>query len=201
MKQILAIIVAFVALAVSAQTPQQVLDKAVAAMKGAGTSSANYTVRTKQGSMSGTIVISGSKFRILSKDVKTWYDGKIQWSYSTATGEVNITKPTADELAMTNPLAAAQAFKNKFNMWKSAGQIAGSYAIMLMPKGKSDIKKLYLYITNGTNLLNKAYFVMNDGSTMTISISNYKTKQSLPASTFTYDAKQVPAGTQVVDLR
>lgn len=199
MKRIFMMIVALLALSASAQTPQQVLDKAIAALS--GTVSAGYSIKSSQGTMSGTIVISGSKFRMLSKDVKCWYDGKTQWTYSSATQEVNVTTPTAAELSMTNPMAAAQSFKKNCNMWKAAGQIAGQYAIMLQPKGKSDISKIYLYITNGSNLLRSAHFQMKDGSRFTITLSNYKTKVSVPASTFSYEASQVPAGTQVVDLR
>ncbi len=181
-----------------AQTPQQMLDKAIAALS--GTVSANYAVKSSQGNMSGTIVINGTKFRLLSKDVKCWYDGKTQWTYSTATQEVNVTSPTASELATTNPMAAAQSFKKNYNMWKAAGQISGHYTIMLKPKSKSDIAQVYLYLSDGTNLLHYAHIKMADGTTLTITLTGYK-KSSVSASTFTYDKSQVPAGTQVVDLR
>lgn len=198
MKKILSVIMLVVAFTASAQSPQQMLDKAVAALQ--GTVSANYSVKSSQGTMNGTIVINGTKFRMLSKDIKCWYDGKTQWTYSTATQEVNITTPTASELATTNPMAAAQSFKKNFNMWKAAGQIPGHYAIMLKPKAKSDISQVYLYLSNGTNLLHNAHFKMADGNTFTITLTNYK-KAGVAASTFTYDASQVPAGTDVVDLR
>lgn len=199
MKKSFVLILMFVALLANAQTPKQMLDKAVSALK--GTVSANYSVKTPQGTMSGNIIISGNKFRMLSKDVKCWYDGKSQWTYSTATDEVNITTPTAAELSMTNPMAAAQAFKTQFNMWKATGQIPNHYAIMLKPKSKSDISQVYLYISEGTNLLHNAHFKMNDGTSFTITLTNYKTNAAASASTFTYDASLVPAGTSVVDLR
>jgi hypothetical protein len=41
---------------------------------------------------------------------------------------------------------------------------------------------------------------MSDKSVYTVKISGYKHK-ALAASTFTFDKSQVPAGTQVVDLR
>ena len=189
------------AIAVQAQTPQQMLDRAIAAMKSAGTISANYKLKSSQGSNSGTIIMAGAKYRIVSGDMKCWYDGKTQWTWSRATDEVNITTPTPDELQMTNPMAAAADFKANFNMWKSKGQIPGHYAIMMQPKKKSDIAQVYLYLANGTDLLHIAHIRMTDGSTFTLTLTGYKTKQSLPASTFTYDKSMVPAGTQVVDLR
>lgn len=200
MKRFIYIILALlVSITVNAQTPQQVLDKAIAAMK--GTVSASYSVKTLQGTMNGSIILSGSKYRILSKDVKSWYDGKTQWTYSTATQEVNITTPTAAELSTTNPMAAANSFKKNFNMWKAAVQTPNHYVIMLQPKKKSEISKIYLYISEGTNLLHNAHFKMSDGSTFTITMLNYRTNVKASAGTFTYDASQVPAGTQVVDLR
>lgn len=189
------------ALVAQAQTPQQMLDRAIAAMKSAGTISANYKLKSSQGSNSGTIIMAGAKYRIVSNDMKCWYDGKTQWTWSRATDEVNITTPTPDELQMTNPMAAAADFKANFNMWKSKGQIPGHYAIMMQPKKKSDITQVYLYLANGTDLLHIAHIRMTDGSTFTLTLTGYKTKQSLPASTFTYDKSMVPAGTQVVDLR
>lgn len=189
------------AFTMQAQTPQQVLDNAIAALRGAGTITANYKVTSSQGNNAGTIVMAGSKYRLVSKEMKCWYDGTTQWAWSQATDEVNITTPTPEDLQMTNPMAAANDFKTNFNMWKSKGQIPGHYAIMLRPKKKSNISQVYLYISNGTNLLHIAHIKMTDGSQFTLTLTGYKTKQNLPAGTFTFDKAMVPAGTQVVDLR
>ena len=189
------------AIVAQAQTPQQMLDRAIAALKSAGTVSANYKVKSPQGSSTGTIVMAGNKYRLVSKEMKCWYDGKTQWAWSPATDEVNITTPTAADLQMTNPMAAAADFKTNFNMWKSKGQIPGNYAIMLMPKKKNDIERVYLYINTTTNLLHIAHIKMRDGTALTLTLNGYKTNLKLPASTFTYDKSMVPPGTQVVDLR
>ena len=73
--------------------------------------------------------------------------------------------------------------------------------MMLRPKKKSNIDQVYLYLSNGSNLLHIAHIRMSDGSNFTLTLTGYKTNQSLPASTFTYDKTMVPAGTPVVDLR
>lgn len=190
-----------VTLVAQAQSPMQMLDKTVQALRNAGTFTAKYQLKSSQGNNSGTIVMSGTKYRLISADMKCWYDGKTQWTWSKMTEEVNITTPTAEDLQMTNPLAAADDFKKNYNMWKAKGQIPGCYAIMLQPKSKSNISKVYLYINNTTHLLQNAHIKMTDGTAFTITLTNYKTHQNLPASTFTYDKAMVPAGTQVVDLR
>jgi outer membrane lipoprotein-sorting protein len=202
MKRIfIAILTALVALVALAQTPQAMLDKCVAAINTQGGVTANYSITTGQGTSKGALSMQGNKFRIISPEAKCWYDGKTQWSWSPVTSEVNITAPTADELQMTNPIAAVQHFKTNFNMKRAKAKTAKTYAIKLTPKKKKDnIKTLWLYFDENTSLLRTARFEMSDKSVYIIKITDYKHK-SLPASTFTFDKSQVPAGTQVVDLR
>jgi outer membrane lipoprotein-sorting protein len=201
MKRIFIVFITTLAAIVAlAQTPSAILDKCVAAINAGGGVTANYTITSTQGTSNGTIAMQGSKFRIISPEAKSWFDGKTQWSWSPVTGEVNITSPTADELQMTNPLAAASHFKTNFNMKKAKAQTPKTKVIKLTPKKKDNIKTLWLYFDENTSLLRTARFEMNDKSVYTIKITNYKHK-SLPASTFTFDKSQVPAGTQVVDLR
>lgn len=201
MKKAITLILLTAVLMAQAQSPQAMLDKAVAALRSAGTVSANYQYKSAQGSNRGTIVMSGEKYRLISNDIKCWYDGKTQWTWSRMTDEVNITTPTVQDLQMTNPLAAARDFKTNFYMWKAKGQIAGHYAIMMRPRQKGDVSQIYLYINLNTNLLHQAHVKMRDGTSFTITLMGYKTHQNLPASTFTYDKSMVPAGIQVVDLR
>ena len=183
-----------------AQSPSAMLDKCVAAINAGGGVTANYNVTSSQGTSSGTISMLGNKFRITSPDAKCWFDGKTQWSWSPLTSEVNITAPTASELQLTNPLAAAAHFKANFNMKKAKAKTANTYVIKLTPKKKDNIQTLWLYFDQTTSLLRTARFEMSDKSIYTVRITGYKHK-SLPSSTFTFDKSQVPAGTQVVDLR
>lgn len=199
-RSFMAIIAAVVALFAMAQTPAAALDKCAAAINAAGGVTANYSITSPQGTSKGTIAMQGSKFRISGSDVKCWYDGKSQWSWSPVTGEVNITTPTAEELQMTNPVAAVQHFKAAFNMKKAKAKTANTLALKLTPKKKDNIKTLWLYFDTKTSLLRTARFEMSDKSVYVVHITDYKHK-ALTASTFTFDKSQVPAGTQVVDLR
>ena len=195
------LLLALAAMTAVAQTPRQMLDKAVAAIKNAGCVTASYSMKGSQGASKGNITMSGTKFFLSSSDVKCWYDGSTMWTYSTMTDEVNITTPTAADMQMSNPYAAAQDFQRNYNMWKAAGQIPGCYAIMLRPKVKAQVRQVYLYIDVKTYLLRNVHVKMSDGSYYTITLTNYKTNQSVSPSTFTFNKSMVPAGTQVVDLR
>jgi len=201
MKRVFITIMTVVAAIIAvAQTPSSMIDKCVTAINTGGGVTASYSITSNQGTSKGSIAMQGNKFRIISQDAKCWYDGKTQWSWSPLTQEVNITSPTAAELQLTNPIAAAQHFKANFNMKKAKAKTANTYAIKLTPKKKDNIKTLWLYFDEKTSLLRTARFEMNDKSVYTVKISEYKHK-SLPSSTFTFDKSQVPAGTQVVDLR
>ena len=191
-RTIIVLLTCLAAIAVMAQSPAQMLDQCVSAINASGGVTANYSISSSQGTSTGTISMQGNKFRVVSPDAKCWYDGTTQWSWSPLTGEVNITTPTAEDLQMTNPIAAVRHFKANFNMKKAKAQTSKTYAIKLTP--------LWLYFDETTSLLRTARFEMSDKSVYIIKITGYKHK-SLPASTFKFDKSQVPAGTEVVDLR
>lgn len=199
-RTIIVLLTCLAAIAVMAQSPAQMLDQCVSAINASGGVTANYSISSSQGTSTGTISMQGNKFRVVSPDAKCWYDGTTQWSWSPLTGEVNITTPTAEDLQMTNPIAAVRHFKANFNMKKAKAQTSKTYAIKLTPKKKDSIKTLWLYFDETTSLLRTARFEMSDKSVYIIKITGYKHK-SLPASTFKFDKSQVPAGTEVVDLR
>ena len=176
-----------------AQSATQIFDRTVAAYKAAGAVSANY----RAGSSHGTIVMKGNQFRILANNIKSWYDGKTQWTYSTATDEVNVTTPTAQQLVMIHPLAAAQSLKSGYKM--SVKKRGAGYVLTLKPKAKSKVVSVTLYVSK-SYVLTKAIYTTKKGSE-TLTISNYKTKVATNAATFKFNKKMVPAGTEVVDLR
>ena len=184
------------------QSATQVLDRAVAAIDHAGGITATYTITTSQGNSHGTFAMSGDRFRMLSSEMKSWFDGHDMWSYSVATDEVNITTPTAHDLQMANPLLVARGFKQGCTVTKAKKQAPGMHTLVLVPKqATGDVKGVTLDIGRDDYRLHTVVFVLNTGGTVAIKLTDYKTGVSLPASTFVFDKSQVPAGTQVVDLR
>lgn len=191
----------FAFIGVSAQNAENVLNRAIATYNSAKGVSADFSVSSLQGVSSGKIEMSGNKFRILSAGVKCWFDGKTQWSYSTATGEVNITTPTVEDMQMSNPYVALSSMKKSCYVYKAYTQVPGYYTLKLVPKLKSnEIKQILLYVTNGSYNISKAYFEMKSGATYTTKISNYKVV-SLGESTFRFNKKDVPADAEIIDLR
>lgn len=186
-------------LSVFAQSAKSVIDKVVATYQSNKGISANYVITSNHGSTRGSIVMQGMKFRILSNDIKSWFDGKNQWTYSSASGEVNISNPTKAELQMSNPYIAILELKNasKVSMTKNAS----NYTVTLVPNKRGNISKVVLTVAKSGYQIQKVVFTTNDRSSYTTSISNYSTGKNFPASTFVFNNKMVPKGTQVVDLR
>ena len=111
------------ALPLSAQKldAQDILDRTATAFRQAGGIQADFTVQTYakgvlQGSSVGTIRLKGEKFLLDADGVKTWFDGRTQWSYLTNSDEVNVSEPTPEELQSINPYALLSIYKQGYHM-------------------------------------------------------------------------------------
>lgn len=187
----------FSSLCVVAQTADKVLDKVA---KAYNTSlSAHYTINSSQGGSSGNIAISGSKFRILSPNLKIWFNGKTQWAYLSASEEVNISSPNSKELQQMNPYIAVTSLKKNSKL--TMAKRGNNYVVTAVPKTRSEYKSVVLTISSTDYRVYKIVFEMNDKTTYTTLVSGYTTNNKITASTFSFDKNLVPKGTQVVDLR
>lgn len=186
-----------------AGTGDAAFNKAIAAYKAAKGIAVHYSMTGAMGSSSGQIVMQGNKFCITSSNMICWYNGKTQWSYTTMSNEVSIMEPTANELQVVNPFAVISNFQSSYTATLMKQSNAQSTVVQLKPKspGKSQFSEVVLTISKSNNLPSKIVATMKDKSKITITLSKYQTGGNFPASTFVYNKKFVPAGTQVVDLR
>ena len=97
-----------------------------------------FTVWNNGNSSTGTMNLSGRNFHISTPEMKVWYDGKTQWSYAPSAGEVNITEPTSEELAQTNPFSILSGLNRDFTCRRLKAP-AGSERIELVPKKRPPI--------------------------------------------------------------
>lgn len=180
-----------------------IINQVVKTYRAANGISVNYIITTDQGQTTGNIAMRGEKFRMLSADLKCWYNGTLQWSYTPVTEEVNITQPTAEELQMVNPYSIISSFRQTFSTQLLKSATASNHEVQMLPKnGKStDIKSVRLTINRTTSLPVKIIFELKDRSSVIVTLSNYKTQQNFPDNTFVFNKAMVPAGTPVVDLR
>lgn len=162
--------------------------------------SATFSLIDNGHSEYGTIILSGNKFVIKTKEVSTWFDGKTQWSYSSSINEVNISEPTATELQQINPFAIINNFKTAFNA-KLLNSPKGCYKILLTAKdGKQPTKSVELTINSATNFPSLIVITAKNNSKATIKIKTINAGNKLPESTFKFNPKNYP-GVEIIDLR
>lgn len=184
----------------AAQSATQILDKAAANARSAKSLKASYTITADGHSQAGTLTIAGDRFIISSPQISSWYDGKTQWTYSTQTGEVNITEPTPEELQQVNPFAIISSFRKlyKATLLKSP---AGEHKIRLTASNpKTDIRSVVLTLNAKSLYPTSIELTMSNRRTVTIKVSSVSAGLQLPLSDFRFDPRKHP-GVPVVDLR
>ena len=135
---------------------KEVLDKTASAFRQSGGIHATFTVQTYvksklQNTSSGNIRLKGDKFLLDAEGVKTWFDGRTQWSYVPGNDEVNVAQPTSEELQSINPYAFLSIYEKGYDLKVGKKTVyAGKsvYEVILTAKNKkSDLQCIILYVT------------------------------------------------------
>jgi outer membrane lipoprotein-sorting protein len=191
---------------------KQTLEKSEKAFRDAGAMTAKFTLfLTEKGSneavsFDGTLSIKGNKFKIEAPDYIIWFDGQTQWALSRATGEVNITEPSAEEVQTLNPSMIYDLYKKncdcRFIGEKTDAQMRPVSEIELKPKNKNlEISKIVIQISQRDLLpaFLHVEFAKNNVEN-NISINKYDLNLTLPDELFVFDPKAYPEA-DVIDLR
>lgn len=186
---------------IAGETADQVLKKCASSINGANGLTASFTMTYGNQKLSGTLKSSGKKFVLLTNSSSTWYDGKNMWTYNAQNKETTLMIPNASEVADANPLSLVNSYSTHFTAAYAKTQTKGSKTIVLTPKSKqTGYKSVHVTVPDGTNYPSKLIVVPSSGQRVTITISNVKTSQKLPPSTFVYPKSKYPK-VEIVDLR
>lgn len=198
-------------LPVSAQQldAKEILDRTTDAFRQAGGIQAEFTVRTYakgvlEGTSTGVIRLQGEKFQLDADGVKTWFDGRTQWSYLTGSDEVNVSEPTPEELQSINPYALLSIYKQgyhvKLGKTNTYGGKSAYEVILTATDKKQDLQCVILYVDKATFRPLCISMTQKGGSSVAIRITSYKSGQVYNDSSFTFDKKAYPTA-EVIDLR
>lgn len=182
------------AVAASAQTARQVLDKTAAALSNKGGITASFSIK---GGVSGTISVKGRKFQASTPQGIVWFDGKTQWTYVEQNGEVNVSNPTAAELQAINPYNFIHLYRKGYKAeLKDVGNL---YQIHLVATGKGQsIGEMFIRVDKNTYA--PTILSMREGKNWTtITVGSFK-KANLADSYFTFPSKDYPQA-EIIDLR
>lgn len=188
----------------------EVLNKASAAYNKAGGVKAGFTVKVlaKGGALkdnlSGNIQLRGSKFKLETGDMTTWFDGTNQWVYMQSNNEVNLSKPNSKELLMINPVNVFQLYQHGYNSKLLADKVVNGkkyFQIELKPYTKTENTLSILACFDKSSYRPVSISITNkDKSGSRISIGSYLTGQNYSDALFAFNPKDFP-NTEVIDLR
>lgn len=185
----------------SAETADGVLKRAAAGINTSGGLTASFTMTYGQQKMTGTLKSSGKKFALQTSSTSTWYDGKNMWTYNPKNNETTLMTPTPQEVAEANPLSLVNSYTASFTAAFAKSHTPGSKTIVLTPKSKqSGYKSVHVTIPDGSSFPTKLVVIPSSGQKVTVSISQVKSGQKLPETTFVYPKSKYPKA-EIVDLR
>lgn len=195
---IILILLAFLTVTdVKAQDAKKILDKAATAFTKAGNVKIGFSANVNGNNAGGTICISGNKFQLNTGDLIIWFDGKSMWNYVVVNDEVNVSHPSAKEVARMNPYSFLTLYKKGYDcsMGKSSST---EYEVIL--KGQKGSAYSRITVRMSKKSYQPTYIKTEAKSTMEIKVNSFASKQNFPASTFTFDKKKYPK-VEVIDLR
>lgn len=190
---------------VVAQSGTEALDKAVSKLEASNGTSAAFTLTLFNAlnepveKQSGTLKLRGDKFYWKTGTMTVWYNGKQQWAY--LNGEVNLTEPTAEEIAAVNPYILINTYKQNFQVKALKAKNNKESISELTPKKKgANIERIVVTINTTTWTPSAFTIYFSDRTHSHIVLSKYLTGQNFPNSTFVFDPKQYPDA-ELIDLR
>jgi outer membrane lipoprotein-sorting protein len=152
----------------------------------------------------GEAMMKGDKFKLDMNTVIIWFDGKTQWVLLKDVGEVNISTPSAKEVAYTSPLALLRLYKSGYTLKKPISVTVNgksAYVIEMVPTtSHSDFKQLSVAVDKKTHTILQIKTTLKNDQTSIIDIKNYNDNHNFPDSVFVFDKADYP-DVEVVDLR
>lgn len=207
MKKILTLLVCLLSLGAMAQKPMKVLDATAAGIRKAGDVKVSFTATTfvgstEQGSTSGTMLLKGRKMQLSTPDMKTWYDGKTQWSMLTESGEVNVSNPTEKEIAAINPYSFLSHYKKGYKMSMKEKTLRGQQAYevhMTATSTSNPAQEIYVDVAKDS-YTPLCIRIRQDEEWNRISIHSIQGGMNFPDSDFVFPKNEY-TDVEVVDLR
>ncbi len=164
----------------------------------------NYENNRAIGEVNGTLSMKGDRFLLETPGITTWFNGTTQWTYLTESEEINISKPTEEELQLVHPYTFIHLYRKGYNC-SLAGTVTykgkKTYKIEMTPQNKrSDIKRILLWITCQSHQPTAIEIAMTDGHRQVVEVTGFANGQKFYDSKFTLNTKLYPQA-EIIDLR
>lgn len=197
---LIALLICMVAGAAPARTAASILEAVSARMRAAGTVETTFVLTGSGQRVDGTMITSGAKIMLKTPGFSMWYDGRTQWTLVEATGEVNISEPTLEELMESNPFAILSDWSSHYSARRLPDE--GSLKVVeLTPKASMNSRITRAVISVGADNSPAGISVtFADGSDIAVAVTKMKNIANKPAAFFRFDPSAYPTY-EIVDLR
>lgn len=190
---------------VKAQSAEQVFKSAVDKLKAYKNIEIAFDYQMKNAEagidelMTGKGYLQGEAYKINVAGQDMICDGKTTWTYLSDSEEVMISSVDPEE--NSSPFAMITSYYDNVNAKFVDSGNAARKSIEITPKKADDaFSKLVVVIDSKTLDLKEAHVFDNNGSEFVYKITKFVTNQTLPANTFTFNAKDYP-NAEIIDMR
>lgn len=182
-----------------AQNATKILDQTAAKLKAAGDVKIGFTLEVEGGSSTGYIKLQGQKFVLNMGGSIIWFDSKTMWTYLKNNDEVNVTEPSAAEVAKMNPYAFLSFYKNGYAA-KMGGGTSKAYEVVLTGNSNSPFKEVIVRINKSSYIPTSIRMTSAKGAQTYIRCNSFLKNQKYKSSTFQFNQKNYP-NAELIDLR
>ena len=165
--------------------------------------STRYEASDPTGKVTGEAVMAGKRFVIVTDagDFETWFDGKTQWTYSEASGEVSMTEPTPAEIFEVNPLAIITDVKDRYRIKPLTSTDSAVSRFRLESVGDNPtVKSAVVTIDNRSGWPIEIQAVLSDSGTVSLRFSETTVGEKIAPERFRYNPAFHPDA-EIIDLR
>lgn len=155
---------------------------------------------------SATLTVKGNKFRMIGKDQEMITDGTTLWNYNKLNKEVYVSTPDEEEMGLFNsPDKLLKTFEKDFISALVATVNEGGravYKIEFKPRSRdAEYSKVRVTVDKATSQINRIKIFDKSNTHYSIDVKNVKPNVSASDALFVKDTKNLPKGTNVIDLR
>jgi len=183
--------------------PKELLEQIATNIRMSEGIKASYNAKIGEDGISkGEIYLKGEKFKLEMDGMKTWFDGKTQWTFVEDTEEVNISEPTAEELQSINPYAWLSLYKQGYDVKLVESVRANERNIvMTSTQPRQDMQCIVLTVESSTLIPVRVTMASRGGKeVVVIFITSYDATRQYSDEEFVFPKSQYP-DVELVDLR
>lgn len=155
-------------------------------------------------SHSGTVLISGEKYKASLMDVDSYFDGTTLWTHLKEVGEVNISNPDPMDDTTLSPSNIFNIYKEGFRyIFAGDTTVDGEnvQVVDLFPEDRDKpFSRIKLFVKKSNHHITKISQIGKDGNNYIIDIHNMETNVPFETSDFAFDMEEHP-DVDVIDMR